>query len=471
MGPAGNSTSVTLGTFSASGQVVYLTAPPNVQYFIATQSQSGNPLQITSMMTNSDQGIFATWSTPGTSAYCSEQIVYLAGASETLIGCVPATPGQSGVMTIGSSGIASQTTSADSYGPVLQDANGIFYGSTNEGSLSAFDQTGDVKWSNPGYVPVMLTSDGSVLAKSPSGTYVSFDQNGVTTDQAANLPLLSWKSAYQLGSDEAIVGGLVIPATTFAAVLGGNFTGNGSPVVQHSIGLFWCGSSFNGTCQTLTDANNLKEADLGFTYVPANSPQSPANDFTSNNTWTGLIMKKATNALSAAFKGIPIVTPSNPSPLAVSYHGSPDHVVNIVGDPQPPPGEGGATLKPCGLAGSNCTFNSVVYYAAIMNGAQGTTASLYSPTYPPVTNQQKTNFQNLLVAIGIGLGNTAAHELGHQLELKDMDCNGGGGCTPAPADLYYEDFTLDPPFFRLIGDPLRWTVNDLQSLNTQLLKK
>jgi hypothetical protein len=107
-----------------------------------------------------------------------------------------------------------------------------------------------------------------------------------------------------------------------------------------------------------------------------------------------------------------------------------------------------------------------------MNAAQGAASNLYSPQYPPAAKPQQTAFQNLLVAIGIGVGNTAAHELGHQFQLTDMDCNGQGGCSgPAPADLYYEDYTADPPFYTVIGPPLRWSTNDMKILNELLFKK
>ena len=230
VGPSGDSTSFTIGTSTSSAQVVYYNSPDS-QYSVDSQSQSGNPLQITSMITNADQGIFATWSGGGTNAYCPEEIYYYYPASGpgTTI-CVPATPGQTGVMTIGSSGITSQTTSADGYGPVLQDANGIFYGSTGEGSLSAFDQTGNVKWSVPGYSPLMLTADGNVLAQSPSGTYVGFDQSGVATSQTAISPVVSWTgNDYKNdGSADLVAFSPVEPSGSFAAFLAGNPSQNGT---------------------------------------------------------------------------------------------------------------------------------------------------------------------------------------------------------------------------------------------------
>src|SRR5205823_12520380 len=65
-----------------------------------------------------------------------------------------------------------------------------------------------------------------------------------------------------------------------------------------------------------------------------------------------------------------------------------------------------------------------------------------SPTYSAsLSNQQISQFRAISGAIGIGLGNTAAHEIGHQYNLPQMDCDGpqgppcpGGG----PHDLLHE---------------------------------
>ena len=43
----------------------------------------------------------------------------------------------------------------------------------------AFDQSSNVKWGLDGYSPVMLTSDGGLIAQATSGQFTTFDQNGV----------------------------------------------------------------------------------------------------------------------------------------------------------------------------------------------------------------------------------------------------------------------------------------------------
>jgi hypothetical protein len=71
--------------------------------------------------------------------------------------------------------------------------------------MDAFDQNGNVKWSIPDFYPVVATADGGLVAQSDSGQYVTFDQNGVATGMLADLPQLSWKGAYHVGSVESVV--------------------------------------------------------------------------------------------------------------------------------------------------------------------------------------------------------------------------------------------------------------------------
>jgi IPT/TIG domain/Beta-propeller repeat len=236
VGPTGDNTSATLGSFTNSGQTLYY-IEPNLQYFVDTDSQSGNLPQITSMMTNADQGILATWSTPATSAYCSQQtfiiVPFTPNDNPTLSGCVPSLPGQSGLLTFGASGL-SQTTSTDSFGPMLQDANGIFYGGTNEGSLSAFNQSGNVLWSVPGFTPVALLENGAVLGSSGSGQYVTFSSTGTATGQLSGLPAFSWVGNGYLENGSVQHVDFPQPALlgSFAALQAGNASQNGTPVQQ-----------------------------------------------------------------------------------------------------------------------------------------------------------------------------------------------------------------------------------------------
>jgi hypothetical protein len=49
------------------------------------------------------------------------------------------------------------------------------------------------------------------------------------------------------------------------------------------------------------------------------------------------------------------------------------------------------------------------------------------PNYPPQTSSDTATFQSLMAALGTGIGNSVAHELGHQFQggtppLTYMDC-------------------------------------------------
>lgn len=99
-------------------------------------------------------------------------------------------------------------------------------------SMNAIDLSGSVKWSVPGFTPVMATADGGVIAWGPSG-YVTFDQNGVQTGMLAELPTQSWTGKeYELGSIDQVA---VLPinfAPSYLAMPGGNQSGNGTAIWQ-----------------------------------------------------------------------------------------------------------------------------------------------------------------------------------------------------------------------------------------------
>jgi len=81
--------------------------------------------------------------------------------------------------------------------PVLQLQDGSYVGQAfsyfGTESMVAFDASGNLKWTVPGYNADMATADGSVVAQSTSGPFVSFDQNGSATDQISSfrLPITS----------------------------------------------------------------------------------------------------------------------------------------------------------------------------------------------------------------------------------------------------------------------------------------
>jgi hypothetical protein len=88
-----------------------------------------------------------------------------------------------------------------------------------------------------------------------------------------------------------------------------------------------------------------------------------------------------------------------------------------------------------------------------------------------------------MAAAGRGIGNTAAHELGHQFQLPDMECGGPNAPCPGtgtPSNLY-EYFSCKgyPPsqasdgaqsVYLHIGAPLQWTSDDAKALTQKLLR-
>jgi len=483
---------------------------PGVVYFICSYTQCtagvivqsamsvGMP-QIANLITNADQGVLlsfqvqegiqSTWTqtTCIPSAGCDPHTDDTSSGTQNngTPNSYLATISSGGSVSLAQLNLPGQTAPIQ---PVLQRADGPYIGTVQVSGginiMMAFASSGQQLWSQPNYAPRIATSDGGVIATSPSGQAVTFDQNGNADGQMGNLLTYSWKGAYSAADSLSVPLPSVAPVP--GAVAGGGPTGKGTTVAVHSIGLFWCGAAFSGSCQGLTDANNLPEVDLGFTYFPQNCagnsppPNCPSQpqDFSGNGGWVNLMMAQAAKAVTSAFGGVPIVPPQRPSSaLNVSVFGTikgtPDHIVNVVGDTNPP--SSGVTTQNCHLVFFYCQWNSVLYYTAVMKGAQVAVPSLSSPVYPPSGPSQTSAFEALLSAIGKGIGNDSAHELGHQFQLPDMDCDKTGmpDC-PAPGNgnpstpwLLYEYYQDEEPTYLDSGSPLQWDTND-QPLLKQL---
>jgi len=163
--------------------------------------------------------------------------------------------------------------------PVLQLEDGSFVGSSfcqAVDSMVAFDSSGSIKWSVPNYYPSIATADGGVIGAlaysfdNSTGTFegATFNTNGAATGLLASLPTyLSWKASYlsSVGSMlKSVVARLPHRLAQYGAVSSGNLTGNGTALVYHTIGLFWCGEILSGTCAGRSDSANNPLLDLGF---------------------------------------------------------------------------------------------------------------------------------------------------------------------------------------------------------------
>lgn len=101
-----------------------------------------------------------------------------------------------------------------------------------------------------------------------------------------------------------------------------------------------------------------------------------------------------------------------------------------------------------------------------------------------MTSTQSSAFQAMLVGIGRGIGNIAAHELGHQFGLTYMDCDkpadsstspptpAGPACPEGgPHNNLYEYYSDSLPQYSYVGAPLHWASADDELLSKKLVKR
>jgi hypothetical protein len=121
--------------------------------------------------------------------------------------------------------------------PTLQAQDGSFVGTALDNSTNpatpnmvAFDASGNVRWSVPGYTPQIASADGGVIATDPNtGSAITFDQNGNVTGRLGNLPTQSWTlNEYQVGSTDQVVAAFINFGVSFAPFQRGS-TSPGTP--------------------------------------------------------------------------------------------------------------------------------------------------------------------------------------------------------------------------------------------------
>jgi hypothetical protein len=118
--------------------------------------------------------------------------------------------------------------------PTLQAQDGSFVGTALDNSTNpatpnmvAFDASGNVRWSVPGYTPQIATDDGGVIGISENtGSAVAFDQNGNAVGQIGD-PTQSWTAQrYHIGSVERTAAAVISRAMTLWSSAGGNPSGS-----------------------------------------------------------------------------------------------------------------------------------------------------------------------------------------------------------------------------------------------------
>jgi hypothetical protein len=80
VGPTGDHTEFPIGSHSSGGMTYYFPKvdASNNGGFISIDSESGVAVHITSISTNADQGIFASWVSDATNAYCASYTFFFA---------------------------------------------------------------------------------------------------------------------------------------------------------------------------------------------------------------------------------------------------------------------------------------------------------------------------------------------------------------------------------------------------------
>jgi hypothetical protein len=344
---------------------------------------------------------------------------------------------------VSQSGLASQVNvAAPEFVPALQREDGSYIGSDYSGNLFAIGLDGSVAWQQqiatpplgwgaaPFVNPLYATADGGAIVTTTTqcptnivsnyqctpqlGTLYTVDQNGNVTSQTADTgAVYSWSGQWY---DPPAAGGslnlLNLAAVNlagtfwaFAFASGGSPSGTGAAVRHVDIELFWCTA---GLCKS----NGA--GDVNYIYYQDNPSYLPSSTINLTPGQILTVKTEAFKALNAAFNGYNY-------PVQIGIMGTGTNQVQVTGD-QPPMGENGVSCGETKYAGFSVV--SWDYYLASMEQAQ------YA-----LNLELKVPTDGLLAAIGRGIGNTAAHELGHQFNLEGMhdgsigtynggDCNG-----------------------------------------------
>jgi hypothetical protein len=195
------------------------------------------------MVTNADQGILLTWFTNPTYYCCTDTIIHLATTTGASLS-------PSAVLQV-----------SDQYQviPVLQAQDGSFVGTAativdgyeTQYNMISFDAAGNVRWYVPNDQPQIATADGGVIGQSG----ITYDQNGNATGQTAAWQTFAlnytgatgqaagqypgwlgnvFGTAYSTGSGgvSSVAAAATNYATTFAAIQGGNASGQGTAIQQ-----------------------------------------------------------------------------------------------------------------------------------------------------------------------------------------------------------------------------------------------
>jgi N-acetylneuraminic acid mutarotase len=277
--------------------------------------------------------------------------------------------------------------------PVLQRADGSYIGADAYGTnMYAFTSSGTLLWTTPNDFPMIATSDGGVIGA--SGT--TYDQNGKSDGQLASLPTESWTgNEYQIGSVEEVSTKPIIAAASLWSWVGGNPSGSGTAARPWYFNLNWQNA---------------------FDFIPEVPELLPSlrTDITYDAT---SIKRAALIALKQAYAGFPVVV----------YEGTAGDHQAIV--------QTSAPTTDCGATNLNVSpiNTSDVYYECNMEQAQ---AALQIVINNAQDEANALTRQDLIQAIGRGIGNNAAHEIAHQFLAKCCSMDALTSADPNSAATY-----------------------------------
>jgi hypothetical protein len=313
-----------------------------------------------------------------------------------------------------------------------------------------------VKWTVPGFTPVMATADGGVIGESSTDQYVTFNQNGVATGMVADMPILSWKGAYQPGSVAAVVPPSVDIAQDWLPVLLGNFTGNGTAFRSWFFKLVWDNDSYF----IPDNPNELTELQTDLSSDAMNAVKASALR----------ALKQAYFAGNPTQGGWPVIVSEG------AAHTGDDWAI-VLNHQTLDPGQVYGATDPNNILcihGADCRVHeSQVDYTNVMEQAQwALNVSITNAQERDTVLQQR---RDLLLAIGRAIGNTAAHEIAHHfLEAccsmdvsvaNDPNARGSynvGQSSPVSDPSFFTGFWPDPII------PLHWEAPTFVGLNNCL---
>lgn len=428
------------------------------------------------------------------------------------VGC--ADPSRQTVMTLvtdGSVGPAA-TLAIQKFHPVLQREDGSYIGT--DSTVTHIDAVGldgtllwqqDAKNQSGGLIPaspLYAIAGGGVIVTSTTtaadgsrqlGTLVTLDKAGNIISQTPDLGLTySWKGAYKIGSIDSVEPpfDLANLATSFAAASGNNLTGNGFSLRHHTFGLIFCntGDEGDGHCPVQNAERQPPVTPMRFVYTPGvqldgtNVKQAcdfivsdPCNNNTTHPDWAKRIKNAAVTAYKAAFINLPAIV-SNGIQAQNLNGGIPEpnlfgHTIYVDGEwfvSKPGIRDPGGPAPGLTQDGS---FSWVFYPNVVGNAERFLGRYMKLPAFTPPFSDT-TNMVKLMDAIGRGIGNTAAHETGHQFMLTvgmlmpDMEC-GPGGPKPCYDDInsVYEAATQGEwEYLDNFSPPIHWDPDDVTNL-------